>query len=79
MFSVAASVACLWAGGAEFLDGPFATGTTGRTVASRSTSEWRLNDVVPERRFAITGVTPDGRGALSFVWEFEDDVSGGAA
>lgn len=59
------------------LDGPFATGTTGRTVAPGFTREWLLSDVVPERRFAITGFTPDGAGALSFAWEFEDDRSGG--
>jgi hypothetical protein len=41
------------------------------------TREWRLSDVVPERRFAITGFTPDGAGALSFGWEFEDEGSDG--
>ena len=59
------------------LDGPFATGTMGRTVASGFTHEWRLSDVVSEQRFAITGFTPDGVGELSFAWEFEDDESGG--
>jgi Polyketide cyclase / dehydrase and lipid transport len=59
------------------LDGPFATGTTGRTVVPSFTQEWRLSDVVPELRFAIIGLTPDGGGALSFAWEFEDDGSGG--
>jgi len=58
------------------LDGPFATGTTGRTVAPGFTHEWRLSDVVPERRFAITGFTPDGAGALSFAWEFADGSGG---
>ncbi len=32
---------------------------------------------MPERRFAITGFTPDWAGALSFAWEFEDDGRGG--
>lgn len=58
------------------LDGPFATGTTGRTIATVFTREWWLADVVPERRFVITGLTPDGAGSLSFAWEFEDDKAG---
>ena len=58
------------------LDGPFATGTTGRTIAAGFTQEWRLDDVVQGRRFAITGRTPDGAGALSFAWAFEDDGDG---
>jgi Polyketide cyclase / dehydrase and lipid transport len=44
------------------LDGPFATGTTGRTVALGITSEWRLSDVVPQRHFATTGVTRTATG-----------------
>jgi Polyketide cyclase / dehydrase and lipid transport len=59
------------------LDGPFVTGTTGRTVALALTSEWRLSDVVPEKRFVIAGFTPDGAGALCFAWEFIDDGNGG--
>ena len=37
------------------LDCPFVTGTTGRTVAPGFTHEWRLSDVVPERRFGKSG------------------------
>jgi hypothetical protein len=59
------------------LDGPFATGTTGRTVAPGFTHEWRLSDVMLRRRFAMTGFTPDGAGALSFAWDFEEDGGGG--
>jgi hypothetical protein len=43
------------------LDGPFATGTTGRTVAQGFTHEWRRSDVVPELRFACALAGPDGR------------------
>ena len=47
------------------LDGPFATGTTGRTIGTGFQQEWELTDVVEGRRFGITGFTPDGDGALS--------------
>lgn len=58
------------------LDGPFETGTTGRTVATGFTQEWELSEVVEGRRFVITGLTPDGEGSLSFGWEFEDEGHG---
>ena len=58
------------------LDGPFETGTTGRTMATEYTQEWKLTEVIEGRRFVITGLTPDGEGSLSFEWEFEDDVCG---
>jgi hypothetical protein len=58
------------------LDGPFATGTTGRTIGTGYTQEWKLTEVVAGRRFVITGLTPDGEGALSFAWEFEDEGTG---
>jgi hypothetical protein len=59
------------------LDGPFATGTTGRsTITAGYTQEWQLTDVVRGRRFVITGGTPDGAGLLSFAWEFEDEGAG---
>ena len=58
------------------LDGPFATGTTGRTIGTEFQQEWELTDVVEGRRFGITGFTPDGKGALSFEWDFEDEGDG---
>ena len=58
------------------LDGPFATGTTGRTISTEFQQEWTLTDVVEERRFGITGITPDGSGTLSFSWDFEDAEDG---
>jgi len=58
------------------LDGPFATGTTGRTMAEGFTQEWELTDVVEGRRFTVTGLTPDGDGSLRFTWEFEDEGPG---
>ena len=58
------------------LDGPFATGTRGRTIATAFQQEWELTEVIDGRRFVITGLTPDGDGALSFAWEFEDEGTG---
>lgn len=58
------------------LDGPFVSGMTGRTLTAVSQQEWELKDVVEERHFAIVGVTPDGRGSLSFAWTFEDEGQG---
>ena len=58
------------------LDGPFATGTTGRTIATAFQQEWELTEVIDGRRIVITGLTPDGDGALSFAWEFEDEGTG---
>jgi hypothetical protein len=58
------------------LDGPFATGTTGRTIGAGFTQEWVLADVVDGRRFTVTGSTPDRAGSLSFAWEFEDEGAG---
>lgn len=58
------------------LDGPFATGTTGRTIGPGLRQEWRLTDVVDGTRFVITGETADGSGSLSFAWEFDDSPGG---
>lgn len=58
------------------LDGPFATGTTGRTVTRDYTQELELAEVVDGKRFTITGVTADGASTLSFTWEFEDEGNG---
>lgn len=58
------------------LDGPFATGTTGRTITSNYTQEWKLTSVIEGRRWVITGYTPDGDGMLSFAWEFIDEGDG---
>lgn len=58
------------------LDGPFAAGTTGRTIGAGFRQEWELTDVVDGRRFGVTGFTPDRSGALSFSWRFEDEHNG---
>ena len=59
------------------LDGPFATGTTGRTVSGGLAQDWTLTEVVDGARFAIKGETEDGTGSLRFVWNLEDDEGGG--
>ncbi len=56
------------------LDGPFQTGTRGRTISPPMTQEWELSEVVHERRFVTTG--RDSGCELSFAWDFEDDGSG---
>ena len=58
------------------LDGPFATGTIGRTITSDYTQEWQLLDVVEGRQFIVIAYTPDGAGTLSFAWEFDDHGNG---
>lgn len=58
------------------LDGPFETGTTGRTIAEAFTQEWTLTDVVGGKRFVVTGYTPGDEGSLSFAWAFEDEDGG---
>lgn len=58
------------------LDGPFVTGTRGRTVTPDFQQEWQLSDVVDGRHFGITGLTPDGEGALTFSWDFEEQEDG---
>jgi hypothetical protein len=61
------------------LDGPFATGTTGRTVAPDFTREWRLSDVVPVAPALI--LAEPGRGQIGIsecralrVWRWHDAV-----
>ena len=58
------------------LDGPFATGTRGRTIADEFEQEWELTDVVEGKRFAITGFAPDAKGTLVFSWNFRDQGEG---
>ena len=58
------------------LDGPFASGTKGRTVTGEYIQEWRLTEVIEGERFIITGIIQDGNGKLSFAWDFEDEGSG---
>lgn len=58
------------------VDGPFVTGTTGRTTTAGLQQEWRLTDVVEGRRFGIMGFTADQRGTLTFSWELEDEDAG---
>ena len=56
------------------LDGPFQTGTRGRTISADSTQEWELADVVPKERFVVTG--KEGDFLLSFEWRFHDEGTG---
>ena len=56
------------------LDGPFRTGTKGRTISSNHTQESELSEVVPKKRFVITG--RDGDFSLSFAWGFHDEGTG---
>ena len=56
------------------LDGPFCTGTKGRTITSNHTQEWELSEVIPKKRFVITG--RDGGFSLSFGWDFHDEGTG---
>jgi hypothetical protein len=56
------------------LDGPFATGTRGRTIAEGFQQEWELSGVVSEESYVITGAEPDF--VLSFLWSFEDHGEG---
>ncbi len=58
------------------LDGLFANGTVGRTIAKTHTQEWVLSNVVKEERFTITGKTPGEDLSLSFTWEFQDKGEG---
>jgi hypothetical protein len=58
------------------LDGPFETGTTGRTITKYYTQEFVLSEVSAGNHFTIIGKTPDGTGFLSFTWSFEDDGKG---
>jgi carbon monoxide dehydrogenase subunit G len=58
------------------LDGPFQTGTTGRTIAETFTQEFELWDVFEEQRFTLIGYTPDRTGSLSFTWIFEPTGEG---
>jgi hypothetical protein len=58
------------------LDGPFATGTTGRTIASGFQQEWIWTKVIDGQQYVITGLTPDGDGGLSVARAFEDEGTG---
>ncbi len=58
------------------LDGPFVTGTTGRTITKNHTQEWKLSEVVEGKRFTITGHTPSEDLKLSFSWEFDSSENG---
>ena len=58
------------------LDGPFATGTTGRTITKYYIQEFELAEVLAENHFTTIGKTPDGMGFLSFTWSFEDEGKG---
>ena len=58
------------------VDGPFVTGTTGRTTTAEFQQEWELSDVVEGERFGLKGYTPDRKGTLTFSWELEDEGGG---
>ncbi len=57
------------------LDGPFTTGTIGRTISGDVVQDWVLAEVVPDKRL-ISGVTPDHQGLLSFAWHFKEAKNG---
>ena len=58
------------------LDGPFESGTRGRTIMEAYTQEWILEDVVLERQFTIVGQTEGQDFSLSFCWQMEDEDAG---
>ena len=58
------------------LDGPFETGTHGRTVTAHYIQDFELKNVHNGLRYTIFGKTPDESGYLSFTWTFTDIDSG---
>ena len=58
------------------LDGPFVTGTKGRTTTTEFQQEWELVDVVVGERFGLLGYTPDRKGTLTFSWELSEEGDG---
>ena len=58
------------------LDGPFESGTRGRTIMEEYTQEWILEDVVVEGQFTIVGQTDGQDFSLSFCWQMEDENGG---
>ena len=58
------------------LDGPFVTGTNGRTVTKDYTQEWKLNKVIEREQFEITGITDNQDANMVFRWTFEDAGTG---
>ncbi len=56
------------------LDGPFQTGTKGRSITANWRQEWELREVVAEKRFVTTG--REFGFELSFAWDFEDEGTG---
>ncbi|MEM8890263.1 MAG: hypothetical protein AAGD28_19970 [Bacteroidota bacterium] len=58
------------------LDGPFETGTKGRTIMKEYTQEWVLDEVVKEQQFTIVGQTEGQDFSLSFCWKMEGEREG---
>ncbi|MDH3651246.1 MAG: hypothetical protein OEQ53_16285 [Saprospiraceae bacterium] len=58
------------------LDGPFESGTKGRTIAKEYIQGWELKDVKKWKQFTIIGKTPENKGFLSFSWIFDDATDG---
>ena len=58
------------------LDGPFESGTRGRTIMEAYTQEWILEDVVKQKQFTIVGQTEGQDFSLSFCWQMEDEEAG---
>ena len=56
------------------LDGPFQTGTKGRSITANWRQEWELREVITEKRFVTTG--RESGFELSFAWDFEDEGTG---
>lgn len=58
------------------LDGPFESGTHGRTIMKEYTQEWVLEDVIEGKQFTIVGQTEGQDFSLSFCWKMEDAEKG---
>ena len=56
------------------LDGPFQTGTMGRTITANSRQEWELSEVIHEKRFVTTG--RESGFELRYAWDFDDEGTG---
>ena len=56
------------------LEGPFVSGTRGRTIGPNYEQEWELRDVLPDERFSIVGEGPGL--TVTFTWMLADAGTG---
>ena len=56
------------------LDGPFQSGTKGRTITPDSRQEWEIIDVVPLECFTILG--RESEFEMRFTWELKEEGRG---